>query len=505
VDESGTRPALHFPRNLEPFEYLMFRSEGDPRQRTGALSIAMLDTIPDWSRLRNAFERASRVVVRLRQHVVVPTLPVGPAQWITDPDFDMSFHLRRIRLPEPGSMRQLLDLGAQFLARPFDTARPLWETLLIDGITEGDAPAALVIKIHHAVTDGLGGFELFKQLYDFERDVDRGPLPPIPVPEDLSAVELTRRAARRLPLAVLREASRQTTRAVRLGQRALQQPAKAVTDMTKLMASAQRVMGPSPVPPSPLLRGRGLGRRFDVVEFPLIDIRRAAKSVGGSVNDAFIAAVCGALRMYHDALGVPVDALSIAMPVSLRNDDDPAGGNRFAGARLVGPVSEPDPAVRIAIIREQVLDAVAEPAINMLTSIAPIAALIPAELITELMSRMGGVDVQASNVPGYPQSPYIVGSKITKLIPFGPLPGVPMMIIVVTTAGTCVVGAHYDTAAVTDHELFAKCLQAGFDEVFALAPAEPAPDRPSVKKRVAKKAAAKAPVKRSTKRPSTAP
>ena len=55
----------------------------------------MLDVVPDPDRLREAFDRASRIVLRLRQHVVVPALPVGAAEWITDPDFDLDFHLRR--------------------------------------------------------------------------------------------------------------------------------------------------------------------------------------------------------------------------------------------------------------------------------------------------------------------------------------------------------------------------------------------------------------------------
>ena len=74
-------------------------------------------------------------------------------------------------------MRQLLDFAQLMLSAPFDTARPLWETYLVEGITEGDAPAAVLMKTHHAVTDGVGGVELMRQLYDFDRDADRGPMP----------------------------------------------------------------------------------------------------------------------------------------------------------------------------------------------------------------------------------------------------------------------------------------------------------------------------------------
>ena len=46
---------------------------------------------------------------------------------------------------------------------------------------------------------------------------------------------------------------------------------------------------------SPLLLTRGLGRRLDTFDVPLDDLKRAAKVVNGSVNDAFVAAVVGGL------------------------------------------------------------------------------------------------------------------------------------------------------------------------------------------------------------------
>jgi len=460
---------IAFPREMAPVDYLLLRGEHDPRARSAMVSVAMLDVVPDFARLRTAVERASRVVLRLRQRVVVPTLPIAAPQWVVDPDFDLDFHLRRVALPEPGTTRHLLDFLQPLISDPFDTARPLWELTLVEGVTEGDAPAALVMKLHHAVTDGVGGIELFKQLYDFERDARRGPMPALPVPEDVAPADLTRRAAARLPLTVLAAAGAGAQRAFDLLERTIRAPDVAVGDLVRGVRSAQRVLGPPPAPPSPLLRRRGLGRRLEVHEVPLDNLRRAAKAAGGSVNDAYISAVCGALRRYHEALGVPVDALPLALPVSLRTDDDPAGGNRFAGARIAAPVGEPDPAERIRIVRQRILTAVDEPAIDALTSLAPVLARLPAPMLGALSTLIASTDVQASNIPGYPEAPYVAGAKVLKTHPFGPLPGVPMMIVMLTQAGTCFVGVHYDTAAVTEHGLFARSLAAGFDEVLALA------------------------------------
>ncbi len=467
-EKSVADDELVFPRDLEAVDYLMFRSEGDPRARSGMLSMAMVDVTPDFQRLRTAFERASRVSLRLRQHVVVPVLSLSAAQWVIDPDFDLDFHVRRIRLPEPGTMRQLLDFAQLLLSAPFDTARPLWETYLVEGITEGDAPAAVLMKTHHAVTDGVGGIELMRQLYDFDRHADRGPMPSLPSPEDLSGSDLARKAARRAPISAVSGVVSLANQGVRLGGRFAGDPGTAVRRLTKMVGSAQRVLGPPPVPPSPLLRRRGLGRRLETLEFPLDRFRRAAKSAGGSVNDAYISAIGGGLRRYHEALGVMVESVPLAMPVNLRKDDDPAGGNRFAGARIAAPVAEPDPARRILQVRESVVNAVGEPAINALNAVAPLLSRMPTTVLGLLSGILTTTDVQASNLPGFPTEPYIAGAKVTKSFGFGPLPGVPMMIVLYTQAGICFVGVHYDTAAVTDHDLFIRCLREGFDEVLAL-------------------------------------
>jgi len=172
---------------------------------------------------------------------------------------------------------------------------------------------------------------------------------------------------------------------------------------------------------------------------------------------------------------MPIESLPLALPVNLRTDDDPAGGNRFAGARIVAPIGEADPAQRIALIREQVLDAVAEPAINALSAVAPLFARLPQPVIDAMASGGTGVDVQASNVPGFSEAPYIAGAKMLKTLAFGPLPGVAMMVVMFTEGGMCYVGVHYDTASITEPELFARCLREGFDEVLALEHEPPAP------------------------------
>ena len=80
--------------------------------------------------------------------------------------------------------------------------------------------------------------------------------------------------------------------------------------------------------------------------------------------------------------------LPIAFPVSLRRADDPLGGNRFAGARIAGPIGTADPRDRIRLIRERVLEARDEPALDFMAMLSPVLSRIPAPMLTRMTERV---------------------------------------------------------------------------------------------------------------------
>jgi diacylglycerol O-acyltransferase len=455
-----------FPKELEPFDHLMIRNEHDPRARSGFLAVTILATEPDADAIRAVYDRASRVVVRLRQKVVMPSLPIAPPEWVVDPTFDLDRHLHHVTVPAPGGMRELLDLAQPILAEPFDLDRPLWELHVVHGLREV-GEAALLLKTHHAVMDGMAAVELFTEIIDFAPDVDRAAMGtvPEPEPERTSAADLTRAALLRLPGTTARAVARQASQAVGTAGRFARDPGGSAAELAGLVGSARRLFGGPPAPPSPLLRERGINRRFEVVDFPVDDLRAVAKAAGGSINDAYLAGVCAVLRRYHEALGCPVDDLPLALPISTRTDDDPAGGNRFTGATIAAPVGELDPAERIRLIGARVGAARAEPALDAMTGLLPLVVRLPTPLLAAMAGRAATIDVQASNVPGYPVPVYVAGIEVLRTFGFGPVPGVAAMITMTSMAGRCEVTANYDTDAFTDVELFARCLQEGFDEV----------------------------------------
>jgi diacylglycerol O-acyltransferase len=454
---------------MNPLEALMWRSEADPRLRSTVAAVELLDAVPDWERLRAAHEWGSRMVHRFRQRVVEAPLGVGLPVWEDDPEFDLDRHLRRVRLEGGADARVLLDFAAEFASAPFDRGRPLWQAALVEG--GSGAEAAYVLKLHHSMTDGLGNVQLLDMLHSDRREpTPDKPLPAVPQPRPLGTTELVRRQlerpAGRIPGAALRGGGW----ALRQLRGVAAEPARSLRDALGLAASLQRMGGPPPARPSPLLAPRSTKWHFEVLDVPLRELRAGAKAGGGSLNDGFLAAVLGGLRRYHEQFGISIAELPVAIPVSTRREHDSLGGNHFTGVRLAAPIGEPDPARRMQRVRELVARGRSEPALPVFSELAPLVGLLPAPAVAGLAGRLTQAnDVQASNIPGLKREAYLAGARITHIYPFGPLPGCAAMISLVSHNDICCVGANLDPAAFTEPDLFKACLAEGFAEVLDLA------------------------------------
>jgi diacylglycerol O-acyltransferase / wax synthase len=453
------------PEELSAVDQLLHRGEANPRTRSGIMGVELLDSTPDWARFRARFEHASRKVLRLRQKVVTPPLPTAAPRWVVDPDFNLDFHVRRVRVPEPGTLREVIDLAEVAMQSPMDVSRPLWSATLVEGLADGRA--ATLLHLSHAVSDGVGGVEMFASIYDLERDPPLKYDAPLPIPQDLSPNDLMREGFNNLPNSIVGGLFGALGGAVSLIGRAVRDPVAAVGGVVDYARSGARVMGPVSEP-SPLLRRRSLSSRSEAIDIKFGDLHKAAKAAGGSINDAYLAGLCGALRLYHEAKGMPVETVPMAVPVNLRSDDDPSGGNRFAGVNLAAPVGVVDPATRIRKVRKQMTQKREERAIDLVGSIAPVLSLLPDSILESVAGSVVASDIQASNVPVYQGDTFIAGAKILRHYGLGPLPGVAMMAVLVSRAGYCTISTRYDRASITDAALFARCLLAGFDEVLAL-------------------------------------
>ncbi|MCC2657914.1 MAG: hypothetical protein K0Q76_3022 [Panacagrimonas sp.] len=463
------------PAEMSAFEAVMWRAEVDPRLRSTTTSVLVLDRVPDWERVYAGHRWVTEAVPRFRQRVVEPAFGVGNPVWVEDPDFNLDYHLRRVRLPEPGTERQLFDLAQNLAMTPFDKARSPWEATLVEGLEGGGA--GYVLKLHHATSDGLGIIQLLTRVLGKQRETTPRPLPPRAerVGRAPSATEIASRQVRNQLFALPSEAAGRVSSITRSLGDWIRNPGAADKGL-KWLSSARRVLGTRPAPGSGLFKRRSLSWRFDGIEIPLADLKAAAKAAQGSLNDVFLAGLVGGFKRYHDEMGVRLDRMPIGFPISLRTENDPMGGNKFAGSQYAAPLTIDDPVERVRHIQEFVRETRAEPALDVMIRMMPVVTRLPIAAITAMTADFTAAqDAQISNVPGIPYPVYMAGAEITQFWPFAPVPGCGMMIVMMSHNGRCCIGINSDRAAVTEPELLIECLRAGLDEIVALgAPAKPA-------------------------------
>jgi len=436
-------------RRMTDVEALMWNLEKDPHLSASIANVTLFDEPPDADRLRARLERAVTMVPRLHQRVVPALGRLAPPEWRDDPDFDLDYHLRWVALRAPGSMRQLLDLTATVVNTPFDRTRPLWEFVVIEGVEGGGA--AMVQKLHHAIADGEGSIRMSEQFIDLARDATEPIAPDRPVPDaiDTSLLETT-----------VDTLTHQLRRTLGVARRTVEGSVGFVRDPRKVVAlaedaaefgrSALRQVVVSDPARSPLWLERSLRRRIEVLQVPLDDAKAAAKALGGSLNDIFVAAAAGGAGAYHRAAGAPVDELRITMPVSTRTDGS-AGGNAFTPTRVLLPVGIEDPAARFTAIRERLDATKHERAMGAVAGMAGMANLLPTSVAVRLArQQVETVDFATSNVRGAPFPLYIAGARILANYPIGPTGGTAWNLTLMSYDGSLDMGLNADLGAVPD-------------------------------------------------------
>ena len=438
--------------------------ERDPALRSTIVVIDWLDRAPDWDVLTERIDRISRLMPSLRQHVIESPFGLTVPRWAYDPDFDLSWHLRRITAPPPGTRDAVLELARRSAMAAFDRARPLWEVTLVDGIEGGEA--ALVVKLHHSLSDGVGANRMLAIVADWQREpADLGEMPPAPegAPRGLRAVitgAVSSMAGRAVSLAW-----HGTAAAIPASIRCASDPIAYVGGAVGMARSVYRTAAPNRSTLSPLMRERATTRRLAMMEVSLDALKRAAKTVDGTVNDAYLAGIAGGLSQYHKRHGTPVNSLRALMPINLRSEQDANFGNRITLQRLIVPVGEQDPAARMRALHPVARAAREEPSLSVTEAIAGALNTLPVGYVGGILKH---VDFVASNVPSAPIPVYLAGSKVTGMFAFGPTIGASVNTTLTSYDGTCDIGINIDTAAVPDPDVLLDCFRKSFAEITAL-------------------------------------
>ena len=462
-------------------EAIMWAVEKDPALRSDFCNLTILDSAPDPDRLWVKVADAIAGIPRLGQRVVSAPLRIVPPEWVDDPDLDIHYHVRRVAAPEPGGLRELLDLCAQIAEAPFDRSRPLWEFTVIDGLEGGRT--AMLQKMHHTITDGVGGLKLSLALVDFEPD----PKPDAArLPDDDDAVVAVSGAeptARHSPIDVLRGAlgdavgrHLSTTRSIAAGAgHVITHPTEApgsALEALRMAGSLRRQVLVTEAARSTVLTGRSLRKHLEVFTVDMPRARAAAQRLGGTLNDVFVTGVAGALGRYEEKMGGSADELRMAMPVSTRQRGDKTSGpaNSFVPTRMLVPTNPHDARERFATIADRLRTTRSEPAVAAADLLAGFASGLPTSmLVAATHSQTRTIDFATSNLRGSPVPLYLAGAHIVANYPVGPRTGCALNVTLLSYCDELHMGLNIDPAAVTDIPLLMTCLEESFAELLDIA------------------------------------
>ncbi|MDE0803151.1 MAG: WS/DGAT domain-containing protein [Acidimicrobiales bacterium] len=456
---------MSFERHMSDNEALMWNLEKDPALSSWFASITMLDTVPSIDRLRSRLAVAVADIARLRQRVVPSVGRLSPPIWVEDPEFDLDYHIRRMAVPAPGGPEELHDLAAKLLLDPFERTRPLWQFVVIEGLEGGRA--ALFQKMHHAITDGEGGIRLAEKFTDLERDA----LHEEPV------IEVERRPIGEDFGESAREALGHNVRRVggvtqRVVKSVVTNPVGTATGVGAVVGELSKALLPSTDPSesvgSPLWTKRSLKRWYGTIQIPFDDAKEAAKALGGTINDFFVAGALAGSVTYHEARDSAPNKLRIAMPVSTRTDGS-AGGNQFSITtnELAAPTGA---AAAFDVVREGLAGAKSGTSVDILGSLSMVINLLPTSVVAKFAKdAASSVDLTVSNVRGAPFEVYIAGAKVEALFPMGPIAGTAFNLTTMSYNGTLDMGLVVDSGAVEQPVELRDAIEAAYRDLISLA------------------------------------
>jgi WS/DGAT/MGAT family acyltransferase len=405
-------------------------------------------------RLRAEVGGRLHMVPRLRQRLVIPRFGLGWPFWADDERFDIADHVGVCPL-EPG-----VDEGG-FLAacerlrrRPLDRTRALWELWLLPGLPNGRV--GLLLKMHHAIADGVAGVATFSALLDAvpdPRPPNAPPWTPEPVPSDgeLFRDNLARRAS-----------------AARAVCSRVVHPRDTWAELRRGWPAVREAFGEGRSPRTSLNQRIGSDRRLATVRARLDAVKCVAHAHGGTVNDVLLAAVSAGFRAMLRDRGEQVGHLMLRamIPVSLHREGvGPPIGN-LDGAMVVPlPIGEADDGRRLRWIA-------AETARRKQKPRPPGGTLFRNTAIQRAFLRHAAhqrfMNAYVANVPGPPMPLYFGGAPVLEAFPLVPILGnISVGVGALSYAGQFNITVVADRDGAPDVDVFVDGIRGSLDTLLA--------------------------------------
>lgn len=317
-------------RRLRPDDHFMILSETDASpMHVGAL---LLLEVPEAEKAGLLDQLRKHLAQRLPATPLLARLAQAPEGydsdvWVDLAEADLAVHVVRETAPTP-DLKSLHAAIAVLNLQRLNLSRPPFMAHLFDGLPGGRA--ALYLKMHHSVADGIGFQEVLRLLSD--------EAPPAPL----------RRTDAALPDA-------ENWRARADARFAAQEQVRAAQSATRKQAlsALEAFKGDRAETPVLKLSGPTSPRRsYTTIGLPLEPFKATAKALEATVNDLFLACAAQALRDYLVEIDdLPASPLVVNSARSYRRAEHGSFGNRIVAQHPHLATDLADPIQRLRAIQ----------------------------------------------------------------------------------------------------------------------------------------------------------
>jgi diacylglycerol O-acyltransferase / wax synthase len=380
--------------------------------------IAIIDgSAPDHDEFKDTLEERIRAIPRCTQMLRTQPFDVGAPQWVDDPGFDLSRHVRRIAVPQPGDDAELYRVVADVLERRLDRDRPLWECWVIEGL-KGNR-WAILMKIHHCIADGISATRILTRLCG---EVDGDPFARPTVTKRTAA---TRKHLKPVP----------DPKPLENWWNPLDSLWRTATGITG--AAARTVGGAAEIAAGLLRPSAGSSlvgpvtamRCYRAVRVPLAEVEHVCRKFDVTINDVALTAITEGFRsvLLHRGEEPRPDSLRTLVPVSVRSPDAlDKPGNRLSVMLPYLPVEQDDPIQQLRIVHNRLSRAKQggqRQAGNVAVSAANYIPFMWSSWAIRFLTRLPqrGIVTLATNVAGPRRQLEMMGGKVARLLPIPPI------------------------------------------------------------------------------------
>ena len=450
---------------LEPLD-----ASADPGADTTAVRRAAAERLTD-----SILHRIAELPA-FRRRIVATPLGLSHPAWVEVQRFRPRNHVRQAAVDEPGTPEQLAEVVGRIAAKPLDRRRPLWELWIIHGLEAGRI--GVVLKVHHAMVDGIAALGVLGRLFTIDRDEEpvessgkRHRSRPAPTPLDLAASVWD--AAVAAPGKLASTLNRTAHALVSLAR-----------DSVHLITTRERPAMWFSSPRTVFNRALTAERTVAFGRVPLATVKRIKSVFGVTVNDVVLAGCAMSLGEYLREHGeTPRRPLVASVPISEHGLAGPVASINRVSVMFIGlPVHLRNPEAVVRSIHEQsiggkrVYESFGPYMLADWVDIAPpplFAAAVGAYSRWKLADYLPPVhSLVISNVPGPPVPLYAGGARLVAAYPFGPiLEGAVINISVMSYDGAVDIGLITCPRAVPRPAEIARGFERAIDELAVAAEA----------------------------------